>query len=616
MKTNNNAKGGSLNPAYYDAYADYFIKYFQAMRDQGIEIYAVTIQNEPENANNTPSMLMTKEQQVAFVNNSLGPKLAASAFSHVKLIAFDHNCDNPSYATYVCNNSQYIDGAAFHLYGGNISAMSQTHNATGKNVYFTEQWTGGGDSFSGDFAHHMTDVMIGATNNWSKLSYEWNVASDQNYDPHTSNGGCDRCQGAFVVNSSSKTIDKRVAYYNVAQMSKVTKDGSLRIASSGLGIPNVAFLNPDGSTSLVVYNNNGSALTFDVIYNGQSCAYSVPGNTAASLMWVPMTIVNKVTSVSVSPTTLEIAQRKSAQITATVLPENATIKTVIWTSSNNAVATVVGGLVKGVSAGTATITATTFNENKVATCQVTVNGVLQTNLLDIYNVFAVNSGTGALDVKDVNPNAGAEMQLWTLSTIGGGDNQRWLCEYNGGDMYYIKSKFSKLYLTEMGTNDNSTVQQQNFIGDGTPSQQWNIISVGTDIYKIVNIESNKAMSATGVGNVSAVNITSYNASNTAQQWKFSVAEKYVSSAVDQISTDNTFYAYPNPTLGIINLEFDTEKERSFSLYSESGEMLYTRKFNQLKNVVDITAIPCGLYIMQIQDGNNISYGKILKKSNM
>ena len=55
MKTNNSWFGGNLQTQYYAAYARYFVKYFAAMQAQGISIWGITPQNEPENPNNEPS---------------------------------------------------------------------------------------------------------------------------------------------------------------------------------------------------------------------------------------------------------------------------------------------------------------------------------------------------------------------------------------------------------------------------------------------------------------------------------------------------------------------------------------------------------------------------------
>ncbi len=80
-----------------------------------------------------------------------------------------------------------------------------------------------------------------------------------------------------------------------------------------------------------------------------------------------------VTSVSLDKASLELTEGETAQLTATVLPDNATNKNVTWSTSNASIATVdANGLVTAVSAGTATITVTTEDGTKTASCTVTV----------------------------------------------------------------------------------------------------------------------------------------------------------------------------------------------------------------------------------------------------
>ncbi|HEY4334995.1 MAG TPA: glucosylceramidase, partial [Puia sp.] len=131
MKTNNSSIGGTLQPVYFDVYARYFVKYIQAMKAEGITIDAITPQNEPMNPNNNPSMLLSATDEAAFIKNNLGPALQAAGLS-TKIIDFDHNCGNPEYPLAVLSDPgalKYVDGSAFHLYGGDISALSQVHNA-------------------------------------------------------------------------------------------------------------------------------------------------------------------------------------------------------------------------------------------------------------------------------------------------------------------------------------------------------------------------------------------------------------------------------------------------------------------------------------------------------
>ena len=145
MKTNGNSKGGSLKPEFYDAYAQYFVKYIQGMQAEGIRIDAITVQNEPLHPGNNPSLLMLAEQQAEFIKNNLGPAFRAAKLD-TKIIVYDHNADRPDYPITVLNDPearQYVDGSAFHLYAGHIEALSKVHDAhPDKNLYFTEQWVG------------------------------------------------------------------------------------------------------------------------------------------------------------------------------------------------------------------------------------------------------------------------------------------------------------------------------------------------------------------------------------------------------------------------------------------------------------------------------------------
>lgn len=285
MKSNTSWIGGSLNAASYPAYATYFVKYIAAMKAQGITVWGITPQNEPDNPNNNPSMLMTSTEQKNFINNNLGPALATAGYSTVKIIAFDHNCDNTTYPIDVCNNSSYVDGAAFHLYAGNISALSTVKNATNKNVYFTEQYTSFGASFSGDLAWHMQNVVIGASNNWAKVVLEWNVANNSSIGPYTS-GGCNTCLGAITINSST-TFTRNVAYYIIGQISKFVHSGATRIGvtSSSSSLIASAFLNTDGTMALVSYNSSSSAQSVKIIVGANSFTYIIPGSSACTFSW-------------------------------------------------------------------------------------------------------------------------------------------------------------------------------------------------------------------------------------------------------------------------------------------------------------------------------------------
>jgi len=286
MKSNGNSVGGSLLPAYYSAYAKYFVKYIQAMQAKGIRIDAITIQNEPENPNNNPSMSMSATEQANFIKNNLGPEFQSAGIS-TKIILFDHNCDHPNYPIAVLNDAAakaYVDGSAFHLYAGDISALSTVKTAhPDKNVYFTEQWTGASGTFDGDLKWHVKNVLIGSMRNWSKVALEWNLASDATYGPHTP-GGCTECKGALTVNGT--LVQRNVGYYIIAHASKFVPAGSVRIGSSmATNLPNVAFKTPSGKKVLIVVNEGSVAEGFNIGYKGKYVFTSLNAGAVATYTW-------------------------------------------------------------------------------------------------------------------------------------------------------------------------------------------------------------------------------------------------------------------------------------------------------------------------------------------
>jgi O-glycosyl hydrolase len=423
-----NGKSGAYLTQYNAAYAKYFVKYLQAMKAIGIDIWGITPQNEPTNAGNDPGMTMTSTDQKNFINQELGPQMATAGFGSVKIIGYDHNCDNTAFPIDVAT-SNYVDGSAFHLYGGKISAMTTVHDATNKNVYFTEQYTDSNGTFDGDLGYHMQNIVIGSTNNWAKTVFEWNLAVDTNVGPHTSGvGTCAVCLGAITINSST-SYTRNVAYYIIGQISKFVKTGAVRIGTTiaGTNITTVGFKNPDGSIALLAYNANTSATTVKIVNGSNAFDYSIPPSSAVTFNWSTGPAV-AVTGVSVTPTTGTVSVNNSLQLTETVVPATATNKNVTWKSSNPAIASVNGtGLVSGVAVGSAIITVTTQDGNNTATSNLTVNVVSVTGVNVNPTTAALFPGETQQLTASVLPAgasntgvtwASSDMQVATVNTTG------------------------------------------------------------------------------------------------------------------------------------------------------------------------------------------------------
>jgi glucosylceramidase len=286
MKDKNSFVGGSLKHEYYQAYANYFVKYIQQMKAQGITIEAITPQNEPLNPNNNPSLLMTSVQQTNFIKNNLGPAFIKAGLT-TKIISYDHNCNNTSFPIDILSDAKanpFVDGSAFHLYEGNINAMSIVHSAfPEKNVYFTEQYTDSKGDFGGDLKWHLKNVIVGSMRNWSKNALEWNLANDPNFEPHT-DGGCTTCKGALTISGSS--VSRNVSYYIIAHVSKFVPEGSICIGSNITnGLQNVAFKTPSGKKVLIVENDNNETQKFNIKFNNKWISTQLPSGGVGTYVW-------------------------------------------------------------------------------------------------------------------------------------------------------------------------------------------------------------------------------------------------------------------------------------------------------------------------------------------
>ena len=285
MKDNNSLKGGSLLPQYYKVYAQYFVKYIQEMTAEGIPIEAITPQNEPLHPENNPSLLMTAQQQLDFIKNHLGPAFQKNNIA-TKIIIYDHNCDRADYPLLILNDPSvkpYIWGTAFHLYAGDISVLSTVHSAhPDKHLYFTEQYTASDGNFGGDLNWHLKNVIIGSMRNWSRTAFEWNLANDTTFGPH-SPGGCTTCKGGLTIGN---VVTRNVAYYIIAHASKFVPPGSIRIGSNIVGnLQNVAFQTPTGQKVLIVENSGGSEQVFNIQFNKKRVVTSLSAGGVATYIW-------------------------------------------------------------------------------------------------------------------------------------------------------------------------------------------------------------------------------------------------------------------------------------------------------------------------------------------
>ncbi|KAJ7153355.1 glycoside hydrolase family 30 protein [Mycena filopes] len=305
MKSTGTMNGGTIQSGFVSAYPTYLLKAVQGFQNQGIKIYAVSVQNEPQNSNPTyPTCTMTPaiEGQIGAALRTL---LNSNGLSAVKVVGYEHNWDNA--ATYPVQLMQddggSYDGVAFHCYAGSVSNQDSFHNAfPTKNIYFTEcSGTYGSDWWS-DIKWYMDNLWIGSLEHNAEVGLMYNLALDGSGHPTLpgTNSCASGCRPIVTVNSDG-SFSYNQEFYALAQASKaiIPKDAGgpwgRRIGVSVQGSLNWALRVGAYSTkrvsstdfnrySLVVMNWDDSAsttwnpvpVTATIEFRGMQATYTFP----------------------------------------------------------------------------------------------------------------------------------------------------------------------------------------------------------------------------------------------------------------------------------------------------------------------------------------------------
>ncbi|KAF9264506.1 glycoside hydrolase [Marasmius fiardii PR-910] len=227
MKSGGSLNGGSLNSNQVQNFANYLLKSLQGFRSHGISVYAISVQNEPQNNNPTYPTSVYTPQLEAQVGQALRTLMNNNGFGSTKLIAYDHNWDNAgTYPVQVLQaaGSAYA-GAAFHCYAGSVSQQDAfTQKFPNKEVYFTECSGTIGSDWWGDIKWYMDNIFIGSLEHGSSTGLMWNIALDGNGNPKlpgTNSCGGPGCRGVVQINNDgSWSVNQE--FYAMAQVSKAT----------------------------------------------------------------------------------------------------------------------------------------------------------------------------------------------------------------------------------------------------------------------------------------------------------------------------------------------------------------------------------------------------------
>ena len=299
MKDNNNMlQGGKLLTKYYQAWANYFVRFIQEYEKLGIPIWGVTIQNEPMARQKWESCIYTAEEERDFLKNYLGPTFWKNGMKDKKIIVWDHNRDLMPYRADVIFSdpqaSKYAWGIGYHWYedwsGGKpmYDNVRNVHdNYPDKYIIFTE---GTVESFvSGhldywpngeEYAISMINDFNSGASGWT----DWNILLDERGGPnHVGNF----CFAPMHGDTQNGKLHITAAYYYIGHFSKYIRPGAHRLSTSPSrsNLLSVSFRNPDGSFIAIVLNIHDQPVQYFLLCGDGMTQLKIPAHAIQTIKY-------------------------------------------------------------------------------------------------------------------------------------------------------------------------------------------------------------------------------------------------------------------------------------------------------------------------------------------
>ena len=276
MKDNKSKlQGGKLLPDYNQSWANYYVKYINALQKEGIPVWGLTIQNEPMAKQRWESCIFSAEEERDFLKNYLGPTLAKAGLGDKKITIWDHNRDLISQRVSTilsdAEANKYVWGIGFHWYE-NWSGGEMMYEYVGKvnemfpskNLLFTEGCVEKFDANKYQLwknGERYGKSMINDFNNGTVGWTDWNILLNQNGGPnHVDNFCFAPIHGDLVTGKLIYTP----SYYFIGHFSKFISEGAKRISSvaSRSQLLTTSFQNPDGKVVTIVMNQSNIKITY------------------------------------------------------------------------------------------------------------------------------------------------------------------------------------------------------------------------------------------------------------------------------------------------------------------------------------------------------------------
>ncbi|MEY4432746.1 MAG: hypothetical protein RLZZ44_876 [Bacteroidota bacterium] len=299
MKSNGSMlQGGSLLPQYYQAWANYYVKFVKAYEKEGIPIWGITIQNEPMATQKWESCIFTAEAERDFLKNHLGPTMQKAGLGSKNIVVWDHNRDLMNQRANVIFDdpeaAKYAWGMGFHWYETWAGEQPMFENVRkvyeaypDKKLLFTEGCVERFDSQKYQFwanAERYGTSMIHDFNNGTVGWTDWNILLDENGGPNHKGNFC-----FAPIHADLKTgeLIYTPSYYYIGHFSKFIRPNAKRVstASSRSNILSTSFVNSDGKMVTIVMNSTSKKITYNLIVGVEKAIIDIPPHAIQTLVY-------------------------------------------------------------------------------------------------------------------------------------------------------------------------------------------------------------------------------------------------------------------------------------------------------------------------------------------
>ena len=299
MKSNKTMlQGGTLLPEFYQAWANYYVKFVKAYEKEGMPIWGISIQNETMATQKWESCLFTATAERDFLKKYLGPTMQKGGFGSKKIVVWDHNRDLMNQRANVIFDdpeaSKYAWGMGFHWYEtwageqpmfDNVRKVYEAYPT--KNLLFTEGCVERFDAKKYQFwgnAERYGTSMINDFNNGTVGWTDWNILLDENGGPNHKGNFC-----FAPIHADSKTgeLIYTPSYYYIGHFSKFIRPNAKRVstASSRSNLLSTTFVNTDGKMVTIVMNQSSKKITYNLVVGNEKSVVTILPHAIQTLVY-------------------------------------------------------------------------------------------------------------------------------------------------------------------------------------------------------------------------------------------------------------------------------------------------------------------------------------------